>query len=137
LLSLGGASARLRELQRFLKAQAASAIATAVDWALMAGLIALNVYYLAAVVCGAVIGAVIDFSMKKIWVFEARKGKIPIEALRYAVVSLTSAGLNCAVAYGLVDGLGAPKTPGVIGASLAVGFVWNYPMHRWYVFRRK
>ena len=103
----------------------------------MAGLIALNVYYLVAVVCGAVVGAITDFSIKKYWAFEARTGKIPIEALRYAVVSLISAGLNCLLAYGVVEGLGAPKTPGVIGASLAVGFVWNYPMHRWYVFRRK
>jgi hypothetical protein len=25
--------------------------------------------------------------------------------------------------------------PGVIAASLVVGFAWNYPLHRFYVFR--
>jgi putative flippase GtrA len=137
LLSLRRASSRLRELRRFFKAQASSGIATAVDWALMASLIALGVHYLWAVVCGAVVGAITDFAVKKWWVFEAKKGKIPVEALRYALVSAISAGLNCLLAFGLVDGLRAPKTPGVIAASLVVGFVWNYPMHRLYVFSVK
>jgi putative flippase GtrA len=57
------------------------------------------------------------------------------EALRYAGVSAASAGLNCVLAYLLVDRLYAPKVPGAIAASVVIGLVWNYPLHRFYVFR--
>ena len=60
---------RLRELIKFLKAQLSSSIATLVDWLLMVLLIASGVHYLIAVVCGAAVGAVTDFSVKKWWVF--------------------------------------------------------------------
>ena len=106
-----------------------------VDWLLMVVLIAFGVYYLIAVVSGAAVGAVTDFSVKKWWVFRPHGGKFEGQAARYVLVSATSAGLNCLLAYGIVDGLGIPKTPGVIAASAVVGFVWNYPMHRFYVFQ--
>jgi hypothetical protein len=40
-----------------------------------------------------------------------------------------------AAAWGFVDGLGVAAVPGVIAASVLVGLVWNYPVHRFYVFR--
>ena len=55
--------------------------------------------------------------------------------MRYLWVSAVSLAVNLPVAYGLVDGLGIPAVPGVIAASILVGVAWNYPLHRWYVFR--
>jgi putative flippase GtrA len=43
--------------------------------------------------------------------------------------------LNLAVAWAFVDGLGVAAVPGVIAASVVVGLAWNYPVHRFYVFR--
>ena len=63
------------------------------------------------------------------------KGAVHHEGLRYLAVSGTSLALNLAGSYALVDGLGLPAVPGVIAASLVVGFTWNYPLHRYYVFR--
>jgi putative flippase GtrA len=123
------------EIGRFFKGQLSSGIATIVDWGLMTGLILAGVHYLYAVVCGAVAGAITDFSVKKWWVFKAKRERVKGQALRYAVVSAISAGLNCLLAYGLVDGLGIHENIGVIIASTIVGFAWNYPMHRLYVFR--
>ncbi len=133
----GKASARIREVLRFIKAQLSSSVATGVDWALLVILIALGVHYLLAVVAGALAGAATDFSVKKWWVFKSGGGRLHGQAARYVGVSAVSAGLNCLLAYGIVDGLRFPKTPGVIAASAAVGFAWNYPMHRFYVFREK
>ncbi|MFL5348045.1 MAG: GtrA family protein [Hyalangium sp.] len=127
------------EVWKFIKGQLSSGLATIVDWGLMSSLIALGVYYLYAAAAGALAGALTDFSVKKWWVFQAGvgAGSLHGQALRYALVSAASAGLNVLLSYGLVDGLGAPKVPGVIGASIVIGFVWNYPLHRLYVFRRR
>lgn len=123
------------EIGRFFKGQLSSGIATIFDWGLMTGLILAGVHYLYAVVCGAGAGAITDFSVKKWWVFGARRERMKGQALRYAVVSAISAGLNCLLAYGLVDGVGIHENIGVIIASTVVGFAWNYPLHRLYVFR--
>ena len=58
------------------------------------------------------------------------------EGLRYLLVSGASLGWNLLVSYLFVDGLGLPAVPGVIAASVVVGFVWNYPLHRLFVFRQ-
>jgi putative flippase GtrA len=122
---------------KFVKGQLSSGLATVVDWGLMSSLIVLGVNYLIAAAAGALAGALTDFSVKKWWVFQVAAGRLKGQAMRYALVSAASAGLNCLLAYGLVSGLGAPEVPGVIGASIVIGFVWNYPMHRLYVFGRR
>ena len=126
----------LAETWRFAKAQVSSGAATLVDWALVTSTIALGMHYLVSVAIGAVAGAVTDFSIKRSWVFEARAGLLRGQAWRYAAVSLLSLAWNELLAYAAVDGMGFPKIPGVIGASIVVGAAWNYPMHRLFVFRR-
>ncbi|MFL5273711.1 MAG: GtrA family protein [Anaeromyxobacteraceae bacterium] len=135
---MSGAAVRGRaaEIGRFVRANLASTIASGLEWVLVTGLVLLRVHYLYAAAAGAVTGAAIDFSLKRHWAFDrAAKGAVHHEALRYVAVSGTSLVLNLACAYLLVDGLGLPSVPGVIAASLVVGFVWNYPLHRLYVFR--
>jgi putative flippase GtrA len=127
-----------REVWRFLKGQLASGIATSVDWGLMTILILSGVYYITAAVIGAVAGAITDFSVKKWWVFDAAKReRVEVQVARYALVSGIGAALNAGLAYLLVDGLHIHQNIGVILASTVIGFAWNYPMHRLYVFRVK
>jgi putative flippase GtrA len=100
------------------------------------GLVVAGVHYLLAAAAGAVTGAAVDFSLKRHWAFDrAHRAHVGREGLRYLWVSAVSLVLNLPVAYGLVDGLGLPAVPGVIAASILVGVAWNYPLHRWYVFR--
>jgi putative flippase GtrA len=123
------------EIGRFLKGQVSSAVATTLDWGLMTILIFSGVYYVIAAVFGAVVGAVTDFSVKKWWVFDAaRRQSLEKQAAKYALVSGTAAALNAGLSYVLVDGLHIHENVGVIVASTIVGFGWNYPMHRLYVF---
>jgi putative flippase GtrA len=127
---------RAAEIGRFVRANLASTIASGLEWVLVTGLVLVRVHYLYATAAGALTGAVADFSLKRQWAFDrAEKGTVHQEALRYLAVSGTSLVLNLAAAYLLVEGLGLPSVPGVIAASLVVGFVWNYPLHRLYVFR--
>ncbi len=129
--------APLAELGRFLRANLSSTAATALDWALVTVLVWLGVHYLVAAAAGALAGAVADFMLKRHWAFDREaKGRLHAEAIRYLMVSGTSLLWNLAVAYGLVDGLRLPKVPGVILASVVVGVAWNYPLHRFWVFRR-
>ena len=124
------------ELGRFVRANLASTIASGIEYVLVTALVVLRVHYLYAATAGAVTGALIDFSLKRHWAFDrSHKGAVHHEGLRYLAVSGTSLALNLAGSYALVDGLGLPAVPGVIAASLVVGFAWNYPLHRYYVFR--
>jgi putative flippase GtrA len=124
------------EIGRFVRANLSSTIASAVDYVLVTVLVLAHAHYLVAATAGAASGALTDFSLKRYWAFDrAEKGLVHHEGLRYLLVSAASLALNLALAYAFVDGLGAPAVPGVIAASLVVGFVWNYPLHRYYVFR--
>jgi putative flippase GtrA len=125
------------EVGHFLRGNVASAVASGLEWVLVTALVFLGMYYLAAAAIGAVTGALTDFSLKRHWAFmREAKGAIYVEGLRYLAAAASSLGLNLAVAYVLVDGLGVPAVPGVITASLMVGVLWNYPLHRRYVFCR-
>lgn len=124
------------EIGRFVRANLSSTIASGVDYVLVTGLVLVGVHYLGAATAGAIAGAITDFSLKRHWAFDRTGiGAVHHEGLRYLVVSATSLALNLMLAYALVDGVGLPAVPGVITASIVVGFVWNYPLHRYYVFR--
>ncbi len=64
-------------------------------------------------------------------------GHAPVDRqmVRYAVTSLLSLGLNEAAANILVERVGMHPAPGALAAALLVGLLWNYPMHRFFVFR--
>ncbi len=125
------------EIGRFGRANLSSTIASGIEYALVTAMVvALHVHYLTAATAGAITGALIDFSLKRHWAFSRTSpAAVHHEGLRYLVVSAFSLGLNLALSYLLVDGLHLPAVPGVIGASLVVGFAWNYPLHRYFVFR--
>jgi putative flippase GtrA len=141
---MSGTPARLGqttvEVIRFIKAQLSSSAATAVDWLVVTTLVIMvgHPFYVHAVVAGAIAGAVTDFSIKRWWVFTtpATRPQPPVhnEVLRYAVVSGLSAVLNGAFVYALVDWLHLQLKIAVPLASLLIGFAWNYPLHRLYVF---
>ncbi len=135
-MSRAGRRGLAAEVGRFVRANFASLVASGLEYVLVTGLIVLHTHYLYAAAAGAVTGALIDFTLKRHWAFDRfAKGAVHHEALRYLVVSGASLALNLAAAYALVDGLGVPAVPGIIAASIVVGFVWNYPLHRYFVFR--
>jgi putative flippase GtrA len=124
------------EVARFVRANLSSALASGLEWVFVTALVVVGAHYLAAAAAGAITGAVTDFSLKRHWAFDrAHQAPLGREGVRYLGVSAGSLALNLPVAYGLVDGLGIPAVPGVIAASVIVGLAWNYPLHRWWVFR--
>jgi 2-hydroxy-3-keto-5-methylthiopentenyl-1-phosphate phosphatase len=130
------AAALAAEAGRFLRSNAASGTATALDWALVTALVAVGLHYLGAAAVGAAAGAVTDFLLKRHWAFDrSDRGSAREEGIRYLLVTSSSLLLNLAASWAFVDGLGLPPVGGVIAASVAVGLLWNYPLHRLFVFR--
>jgi putative flippase GtrA len=126
----------IAEVGRFVRANLSSAVASGLEWVLVTGLVVAGVHYLFAAGAGAVTGAATDFSLKRRWAFDrARPEALGREGARYLAVSAGSLALNLPVAFALVDLLGLPAVPGVVAASVVVGVAWNYPLHRWWVFR--
>jgi putative flippase GtrA len=135
-MSHAGARGLAAEVGRFVRANLSSTIASGIEWVLVTGLVVVHVHYLYAAAAGAVTGAVTDFWLKRHWAFgRTAKGAVHHEAFRYVLVSGASLVLNLAASYALVDGMSLPAVPGVIAASIVVGFAWNYPLHRYFVFR--
>ncbi len=123
-----------RELLTFAKAQLSTGAATLAEWALVWVLTASGVYYVLAAIAGALCGGLLDFSIKKWWVFSTARRFAAGEALRYALVSGLSALLFGAAVFAFVDGLRLRMPIAVVAASIFVGMFWNYPLQRFFVF---
>jgi putative flippase GtrA len=119
------------------KHQIAALLATAVDFAVMIALVELaSASPVVATVIGAACGAVTNFTLGRTAVFGATHDRIHAQALRYALVSATSLGLNALGMYLLSDKLGAHYVAARLATSLLVSVAWNFPLQRHFVFRR-
>ncbi len=115
--------------------QISSLAATGVDYCIM--ILCVSVFGLTPVVgtiIGALCGAVTSFTLGRRWVFDARRGDIRGQALRYALVSAVSLCGNAGGEWLLLRA-GLQYVVARVIASLAVGIGWNFPMHRHFVFR--
>jgi putative flippase GtrA len=117
--------------------QIASILSTAVDFGVM--VLVVELLGRSAVVgtlAGATCGALTNFQLGRHWIFEARHEGAAPQALRYAVVSGGSAALNALGEYLAHDVLGIYYLAARALVAVAVSFAWNFPMQRYFVFRR-
>jgi putative flippase GtrA len=115
--------------------QLSSLVATGVDYIVMIALVSLlGMSPVWGTVIGALFGAVTSFTLGRRWVFDAQKGDLTGQAVRYAMVSAVSLGCNAAGEWVLVR-IGLQYILARVVASVIVGVGWNFPMHRHFVFR--
>lgn len=120
----------------FTRSQLSSLAATAVDFGSLVFLVeVLGVWYVAATAIGAFLGAVANFMLGRHWSFGASHGQMHGQAARYAVISGTSLLLNSAGVYFLTDHFGIQYAISKIITAFLVGILFNFPLHRAYVFR--
>lgn len=115
--------------------QLSSLVATGVDYCVM--ILCVSAFGLSPVlgtVIGALCGAVTSFTLGRRWVFDARRGELGGQALRYAMVSAVSLCCNAGGEWLLVR-VGLQYIVARVVASTVVGIGWNFPMHRHFVFR--
>jgi putative flippase GtrA len=119
----------------FSRSQVAAFIASMIDYGLVFSLVELgHVWYVIAVAIGAFAGAVSNFLLNRHWSFKAAHRAWEGQAFKYAMVSAGSLALNTGGVYVATDGLGLHYAASVIVVSLLVGFAYNYPLQRYFVF---
>ena len=96
---------------------------------------ALHVWYVISVAAGALAGAIVNFLLNRHWSFEASHGLMRRQARRYTLVSAGSLLLNTGGTWALTEYGRIHYGISVVIAALAVGFLFNFPLHRGYVFR--
>jgi putative flippase GtrA len=123
---------------RFLKAQAASLTASAVDFLVTVVLVeGLRVWPVAATMLGNVAGGIANFYLGRHHVFKVSSHRAASQGVRYSVVWLGSLLLNAGGMYLLADLAHANYLLSKVVVSLLVGFGFNYPLQLYFVFRSK
>jgi putative flippase GtrA len=130
-------------MHTFIKAQAASIIATIVDFSVTIGLVELlhawHVEKETAVVAGSatgtIAGGITHFLLGRNWVFNATGGKIRSHAVKYLAVwivylLLTTSGVYVLTHYAAVEYIVAKAGVAIV---MAVGY--NYVLHKKFVFK--
>lgn len=122
------------EAWRFLGSQFTTALGTGAEWLCIWLLLQAPLHYAAAAIFGAITGGMVDFLLKKRWVFATARQQARREATRYALVSGASALWFGGVVSLCVEQFGATMPVAVVLANVVVGLFWNYPLHRFFVF---
>jgi putative flippase GtrA len=119
----------------FSQHQVAAILATALDYAVMIACV--SVVGLSAplgTALGSLVGAVANFTLGRRWVFQSTTSAIRGQAWRYAFVSLCSLGFETG-GEKLMVAMGLNYIIARLIASCGVGMLWNYPLHRAFVFK--
>jgi putative flippase GtrA len=128
--------ARPSFFSQFKRSQVSSFAATILDYGTLFSLTELlHVYYVISVACGALIGATVNFFLNRHWSFESADGNVHHQALRYCLVSGGSLGLNTGGVYFVTEYFHIHYAISVVIVSLLVGFLFNFPLQRGFVFR--
>lgn len=118
----------------FGKSQVTALGATGVDFCtLVFAVEVLGLHYLLGVVLGALAGGTANYLWNRRWAFGS-SGTVSSEAARYAFVSAGSLLWNVALVYVFTAWLGLVYFASKLIVAVLVGFGWNYPLHRYWVF---
>lgn len=120
----------------FQRAWVASAVATVVDYGTFTLLVeVVGIYTGTSRALGALIGAVTNFTLNKLYTFRTQQNSVLVEVPRYAAISLTSLLLNTVGVILLTEGRRWNPLFAAAVVGVAVSVCWNLPLHRIFVFR--
>ena len=123
------------DVSTFSKAAVAALIATVVDFgSLTLWVEVLHQFYPVGVALGALLGALTNFSLNRHWAFDAAHAPVGRQAFRYGIVSLGSLCLNTGGVWLVTEKLHLFYLLSKIVVALMVGFLFNYPLQRHYVY---
>ncbi|MFL9485476.1 GtrA family protein [Chitinophagaceae bacterium LWZ2-11] len=122
----------------FIKAQAASLTASAVDFLITTVLVKwVGVYYMAATVLGTISGGIVNFIIGRHWVFEGRNKEVKVQSIKYLFVWCGNLLLNAAGVFLFTQYVFGIKyiILSKIIVSVLVGFFYNYFLQKRFVFK--
>lgn len=121
----------------FARSSVTSLFTTALDFATLTGLVeGLGVDYVLATWLGTVVGSLSNFTINRLWAFDARDRPQSGQFLRFLVAQAGSSLWQTLGVWCLTHFLGIPYLASKVITATLVYLVWNYPMNRWFVFAR-
>ena len=122
----------------FSRSQIAAVCATLLDYGILLSWVEiLHLHYYYGVALGAAFGAIANFLFNRHLSFESTDEHWQIQARRYAVVSAGSLALNTCGVFLITDFVGVHYFISQILISIFVGVLYNFPLHRYYVYKKK
>ena len=127
---------RVPPASAYVRSQLSAVAASLVDfvWTVLC-VEAAGLHYLVATALGALAGGLTAFIANRHWSFRAAHHRVGGQMLRYMLVWLGSISLNCALVYAMTDGVGWSYMPSKALTAMLVGTCFNFPLHRYVVFR--
>jgi putative flippase GtrA len=120
---------------KLARTSVAAATATGADFCSVVALVSLlRVPPALATALGCLIGAVVNFSMNRMWAFESQ-APLPGQVVRFGIVSGGSLLLNTGGVHLVVSAAVWEYKTGWWLVRGTVWLLWNYPLHRYWVFR--
>ena len=114
-----------------------AAIATVIDFLTMIAWVELfHGSPVAGTAIGATCGATGNFVLGRRWIFRAEGPPAHRQAIRYGLVAAGSLALNSLGQHVLIKHIGFTSyvlTRALVAVTVALS--WNYPLHRFFVFR--
>ncbi|HEX2881964.1 MAG TPA: GtrA family protein [Polyangiaceae bacterium] len=121
-------------IHRPLKSALANAAATAVDFAVATTLVyATLVHPAIATAVGCTVGAATSFALSRSWAFEAAKGAMLQQVVRYGAISLVTMALN-AGGVALLLLIQVQFIAAWVVTRCLIFATWSYPLQRDFVF---
>ena len=121
----------------FLKANAASTVASLFDYLIYISLIRFfNINVVVASATGTVCGGILNFIIGRYWVFVSNKEKASPQIFRYALVWVGNLLLNTGGVFVFTKLLNIHYAISKLIVSLIVAFGYNYPLQKYFVFKK-
>jgi putative flippase GtrA len=115
-----------------------SLLTTAMDFMTLTGLVELGgVNYVLATWLGTVVGSLSNFTINRSWAFDVRDRPPAGQFARFIVVQAAASVWHTGGVWLLTHFLGLQYQLSKVVISVVVYLGWNYPMNRWFVFRRR
>jgi putative flippase GtrA len=125
------------EIRSWVRNALASVFTTALDFGVLTGLVELfHVSYVIATFSGTVVGAVSNFTINRKWSYDASDGHAHVQLVRFLPVQAGSSGLQTLGVWLFTDKANVQYMVSKLLVATLVYLVWNYPMNRFFVFRK-
>ena len=120
----------------FLKAQAVSLLASAIDFLITVIAVELiGCWYVLGPIIGTVSGGLTHFSISRSWVFNASEKHMPSQVFRYLMVWIGNLVLNASGVWMVTYFAGINYVVSKALTSILVAFFYNYIIQKRYVFK--
>jgi putative flippase GtrA len=123
---------------RFTRSAATSVFTTVLDFATLVGCVELiGLDYRLATFLGTVVGCTSNFLINRVWSFEATHGDLRWQIVRFLPVQAGSSTLQTLGVWLFTEYVDLPYLGSKTIVAVAVYLGWNYPLNRYFVFRRR